>query len=292
MSILEEIFANKRREVARAKQSMPEKAMMAAAAAALPSLDFIAGLHTRTKKLIASQGSDGESRPQSPALIAEIKAASPSKGVLVSDFNPLHLAEIYAAEGASAISVLTDSHYFKGNLDILRQVRTKFPKMPLLRKDFIFDPYQVYEARAAGADAILLIAAMLKIELLANLQDLAENLGMAALVEIHSEAELRAVLQVSPRLVGINNRDLHSFRINLGISLALLPMLPPNITAVAESGIYNQGDVRRLAEAGTHAILVGEALVTAPDIARKVQELVAVQMFSNIESPRRKYCEG
>lgn len=286
MTILDEIFAHKRQEVAQAKQQMPEADVAAAAAGAPPALDFAGALRASPM--------NGRARGK-VSLIAEIKAASPSRGVLTADFDPLRLAKMYAENGASAISVLTDEHFFQGHLDILRQVRRLHPGMPLLRKDFLFDPYQVYEARASGADAVLLIAAMLEEQKLVELHTLAEKLGMAALVEVHNEAELRTALRIGSHLVGINNRDLHTFRVSLGVSLALRPLIPEDVTVVAESGIHSRQDVLRLAEAGVHAILVGEALVTAADIPEKVQELSgqsATGENSENSLPRRKFCEG
>ena len=280
MTILDEIFTHKRQEVARARQAAPEVEVVRAAAAATPARDFIAALRA------AGQLSSGT------GLIAEIKAASPSKGVLMPDFNPLTLSDTYVENGAAAISVLTDEHYFKGHLNYLRQIRARHPLIPLLRKDFVFDPYQVYEARAAGADAVLLIAAMLEIDQLASLHTLAAQLGMAALIEVHTEEELCAVLQVNPQLIGINNRDLHSFRVSLGVSLALRPLIPSEVTVVAESGINSQADVLRLIEAGIHGILVGEALVTAADIPSKVRELAFSSLLPASDHRRRKFCEG
>jgi indole-3-glycerol phosphate synthase len=259
MSILEEIFTHKRQEVAEAVQVLPLAEMRAQAARMTPALDFISALKAARK------------RNAFPALIAEIKAASPSRGVLVPDFNPLRLAQVYTENGATAVSVLTDQRYFKGHLDYLKQVRTQYPGLPLLRKDFIFDPYQIYEARAAGADAILLIVAGLDAAQLAELQTLARRLGMAALVEVHTQEEMETALECQANLIGINNRDLHTFRTSLENTFRLLPLVPPGILVVAESGIHNPADVELLYQSGIGAILVGEALVTAPDLAAKVR---------------------
>jgi indole-3-glycerol phosphate synthase len=258
MSILDEIFAHKRSEVQRQQTEVPLAEMQARAAAAQPALDFIAAL----------QGA-----PRKPALIAEVKHASPSRGILMADFDPLHLAGLYQANGAAAVSVLTDERYFRGSLKHLAQIAASPVRLPLLRKDFLFDPYQVYEARAAGASAVLLIAAMLEPELLGRLQALARQLGMAALIEVHSLEELRSVLPHQPALVGVNNRNLHDFSVSLETSLALQPHIPAHVTMVAESGIHTPQDVNRLAQAGVDAILVGEALVTAPDISAAVRSL-------------------
>ena len=190
---------------------------------------------------------------------------------MVADFDPLRLAKIYAVNGAAAISVLTDERYFKGHLDYLRQVRLQYPDLLLLRKDFIFDPYQVYEARSAGADAVLLIVASLEAAQLAELQTLARRLGMTALVEVHTKQEMEKALACQADLIGINNRNLHTFHTSLQTTLRLCPLVPPGVMVVAESGIHNPADVGLLYQAGIDAILVGEALVTAPDIAAKVR---------------------
>ena len=261
MNILDEIFAYKRREVAERKQVISEDAVRLAAEQAAPALDFVHALR---------------SAPCTPALIAEVKCASPSKGLLAADFDPLRLAKTYAENGASAISVLTDEKYFQGSLQYLRQIRSELPRMPLLRKDFLCDPYQVYEARAAGADAVLLIAAHLSHTDIVGLQSLAHQLGMAVLVEAHSKEELDMALDCSAVLVGINNRDLRDFTVRLQTTLDLRPHVPPGVCLVAESGIHNADDVQRLSQAGIDAILVGEALVTAPGAAgtaAKVREL-------------------
>ncbi len=239
----------------------PLESLQAACAGMPPALDFCQALqntHQQRKR---------------PALIAEIKRASPSRGLLAADFDPLRLALTYQQNGAAAISVLTDEHFFQGSLEFLKQVRAAFPHLPLLRKDFIFDAYQVYEARAAGADALLLIAAHLTPTKLCELFQLTRSLGMAALVEVHDSQELEKALVCKPRLVGVNNRNLHTFEVNLETSLSLAGAIPGGVSLVAESGIHTPQDVERLAAAGVTAILVGEALVTAADIAAKVRSL-------------------
>lgn len=261
MNILDEIFAYKRREVAERKQVVSEDAVRQAAEQAAPALDFVQVLR---------------SAECAPALIAEVKCASPSKGLLTQYFDPLRLARTYAENGASAISVLTDEKYFQGSLEYLRQIRSKLPGVPLLRKDFLCDPYQVYEARASGADAVLLIAAHLSHTDIVGLQSLAQQLGMAALVEAHSKEELDMALDCGAVMVGINNRDLRDFTVRLQTTLDLRPNVPPEVCLVSESGIHNADDVQRLAQAGVDAILVGEALVTAAGAdgtAAKVREL-------------------
>jgi indole-3-glycerol phosphate synthase len=258
MTILDEIFAYKRQQVERLKQERPLAALQTAVESAPPALNFCAAL------IGAS--------PQ-PALIAEVKKASPSRGLLAPDFDPLRLARLYQANGAAAISVLTEDRYFQGSLAHLSQIAALPDRPPLLRKDFIFDPYQVYEARLAGADALLLIAAMLEPERLLSLHTLAGRLGMAALVEVHTADELRLALECQPALVGINNRDLRDFKVRLETTLELRPHVPQGVIVVAESGIHTPEDVACLAEAGVDAILVGEALVTAPDVALAVRAL-------------------
>ena len=182
-----------------------------------------------------------------PALIAEVKAASPSRGDLASpdgrSFDPVALARVYAENGAAAISVLTDEAFFRGSLDHLRAVRAALPAVPLLRKDFVCDPYQVYEARAAGADAVLLIVACLALPELRDLAALARSLGMAALVEVHSERELAIATDAGASLVGINNRDLHDFTVSIGTAARLCQSIPPEVTVVGESGIFTASDV-------------------------------------------------
>jgi len=254
--ILERMVEHKRVEVATRQAKTPLSAVRRHAEAQPKPRDFVAAL--------AGPGI---------ALIAEVKKASPSKGLLRVNFDPVSLAQLYAANGARAISVLTDERFFQGRLEDLTAVRQAIP-LPCLRKDFVIDPYQVYEARAAGADAVLLIAALLERGQLLEFQTLARELGMAALVEVHDELELEKVLWAGPELIGINNRDLKSFKVDLGVTLRLRPYLPGGTIVVAESGIHTRADVRRLAEAGIDAILVGEALVIAKDVGAKVRELV------------------
>ena len=261
MTILDKIFATKHLEVAASLKLRPLAQVRRDAEQAPPALAFVKALRRPA--------------PRAPLrLVAEVKCASPSRGLLVDHFDPLHLAALYQQNGAAAISVLTDETYFKGSLSILEQIAAIQPRLPLLRKDFIYDPYQVYESRAAGADAVLLIAAHLQPGLLADLLAQVQNLGMAALVEVHTAAELEQALCFAPRLVGINNRDLHDFKVDLQICLDLRRAIPPGVTVVAESGIHTAADVARLAEAGMDAMLVGEALVTAPDPAQKIRSLL------------------
>jgi indole-3-glycerol phosphate synthase len=271
MSRLKEIFEHKRTEVAASKERRPLPLMQEAAEKAAPPLDLCAALRSTSR----------------PALIAEVKAASPSRGQLASrdgrPFDPVALARTYAQNGAAAISVLTDAKYFEGSLDHLRAIRAVLPSTPLLRKDFVCDPYQVYEARVAGADAILLIVAALEAELLAELAELAGRLGMAALVEVHEVAELELALAsgaaAGATLIGINNRNLHDFSVRLDTTLDLAPRVPAGCLLVAESGIFRIADVARLEQGrGVDAILVGEALVTAQDVAARVRELAGKEV--------------
>jgi indole-3-glycerol phosphate synthase len=259
MNVLDEIFANKRLEV---EQSIQEKSLAQIrleAETALAPIDFRGAL-------LRPAG-------QRPRLVAEVKQASPSHGLLSKNFCPLALAKTYKENGAAAISVLTDQRYFRGCLADLRQVAAQAPRLPVLRKDFVFSPYQVYEARAAGASAILLIAAMIEPGLLVDLRALAIELGMAALVEVHNLEELESVLKGSADLIGINNRNLHNLSVSLDTTHQLRAYVPTGVCLVSESGIHHRKDVDRLMEIGIDAILVGEALVTAPDTAAKVAEL-------------------
>ena len=258
MNILEEIFAHKRSEVTRHRETVPLDTVQIQAEEAPPPNDFLAAL----------QGSRLR-----PALIAEVKRASPSSGPLAAGADPLELADTYQSNGAAAVSVLTDERYFDGHLDHLRQIARRFPALPLLRKDFILDPYQIYQSRAAGAAAVLLIASALPRALLRELHRMTNEIGMAALVEVHSADDLQAALSCSPNLIGINNRDLNDFSVDLKTTRNLLPQIPSEICVVSESGIHTRDHARDL---GVDAILVGEALVTASDIALKVRELAGV----------------
>lgn len=265
VGILERIVAHKRAELVSRRQVAPLADVRNQAEQQPRPRHFEAAL--RSPRCQRLQGSG-----PGVALIAEVKKASPSKGLLRADFNPIGLAQIYAAHGAQAISVLTDEHFFQGHLDDLTAVRGAV-LLPCLRKDFLFDPYQVYEARAAGADAVLLITAILERRQLHDLQALAWELGMAALVEVHDEWELETAMSAEPRIIGINNRNLQNFDVDLNVTLRLRPSIPGGTIVVAESGIHTRDDVRCLADAGVDAILVGEALVVAEDVGAKVQEL-------------------
>lgn len=225
----------------------------------------------------------GALRRDTVALIAEVKKASPSKGVLIADFDPVDIGQTYAANGAAAISVLTDEPFFQGRLDDLKHVR-EVVAPPVLRKDFIIDPFQVYEGRAAGADAILLIVATLDDAQLVDLHSLIRELGMAALVEVHDEAEVERALKIGAKLIGVNNRDLKTFQVDTRTTARLARLVPDGVTLVAESGIQTAADVRRMGESGAHAVLVGEALVKAADIGQQVRDLSSQPC--NFEPPR------
>lgn len=252
-TVLDRILERKAGEVAAQKRKRPLPGLRREAEAAAPPRDFAGAL-----------------RRDTVALIAEVKHASPSKGVLIDPFDPVALATTYAANGAAAISVLTDEPFFQGQLDHLRAARAAVD-VPALRKDFTIDPYQVYEGRAAGADAMLLIVAALADAQLAELHAAIRALGMAALVEVYSEAELERALRLGATLVGVNNRDLKTFKEDLGVTERLARLLPDGVTLVAESAIRSVGDVRRMGAAGASAVLVGEGLVKAGNIAAQVK---------------------
>ncbi len=257
MTLLDQIVAQKRREVAAARTSVSLDELRGQLAAAPPPRDFYAAL-----------AGGGPIR-----LIAEVKKASPSRGVLREDFQPVEIAQVYQRHGAACLSVLTDGPYFQGSLDHLRAIRAAVD-LPLLRKDFIIDSYQVLEARAAGADAVLLIAECLDDHLLRRLHDEIVVLGMTPLVELYEPANLPRVLAAGARLVGINNRDLRTFLADLEHTLGLRGQIPPDRLVVGESGIRRRTDALRLEAAGVAAMLVGETLVTRPDIGAAVDELL------------------
>ena len=258
-SVLDEIVASKRRELDAARQRMPLGEMEDQAATAPPARDFLAAL----------------SGPGPIRLIAEVKKASPSAKVIRDDFDPIAIARTYQAHGAACLSVLTDAPYFQGHLSYLARIRASVA-VPLLRKDFILDEYQVVEARLAGADAILLIAEILDDEALVRLQARARALGMAALVEFHEDENLPRVLDSGATLVGVNNRDLRRFVTDLGRTFRLRDRIPPHVTLVSESGIRNRADVERLEAAGVSAVLVGETLMRADDIGLAVERLLGL----------------
>jgi indole-3-glycerol phosphate synthase len=254
-SILDKIFAAKREEVQEARKTVSDVAIVARAKEAPPARDFIAAL-----------------RAHRPAIIAEIKRASPSKGDILPGLDPQAVARDYEASGAAAISVLTDRH-FKGTLDDLRAVREAVD-IPLLRKDFIFHPYQIYEARTAGADCILLILAMLKEGELRSLAALTREVKMAALIEVHNPEEFALASRIGAELIGINNRDLHTFVTDLAVTEKLLAGYRGEALIVAESGISAPDDIRRLDAAGARAFLIGESLLREGNPAGKLPDLM------------------
>ncbi len=207
-------------------------------------------------------------------LIAEVKRASPSKGVLCPDLDPVKLATTYAQCGAAAISVLTESRYFGGSRQDLEAIRHKLPNTPLLRKDFILKPYQILESRAWGADAVLLITAILDDDELEKLLSLSHTLGMQCLVEVHNQKELKRTLSHNIKIIGINNRNLDTMAVDINVTKKLRPLIPPGRIVVSESGIKGRGDVQKLREWKVDAVLIGEALVTASDVAAKIKELL------------------
>jgi indole-3-glycerol phosphate synthase len=258
-SILDQIVATKRREVAAAQLRMPLEELEAQAAEAPPVRDFRAAL----------------AGPGPIQLIAEVKKASPSAKVIRADFDPIAIARTYQDHGAACLSVLTDIPYFQGHLSYLARIRAAVA-IPLLRKDFLIAEYQVVEARLAGADAILLIAEILDDATMAHLLARARAWGMAALVEFHDEANLPRVLAAGADLVGINNRDLRRFVTDLELTLRLRDQIPPEVVLVSESGIKTRRDVERLEAAGVSAILVGETLMRADDIGLAVERLLGL----------------
>ena len=279
MSILTEIIAHKRTEIA----ALDARSLRRAAEVSPAPRDFLSALSSALsgatndrRHLHRTQVQVGAQSKREVKLIAELKRASPSKGILAPHLDLFQVAEIYAQNGASAISVLTDEKFFLGKLETLRELRfERKSELPLLRKDFILDEIQLYESRANGADAVLLIAAALTDDRqFADLHALALDLGLTPLVEVHDEAETERALKLSDvRLLGINNRNLATFEVSLETTERIRPMIPDGITVVAESGIFTAGDVGRLAKANVDAILVGEALVTSEDIGAKVREL-------------------
>ena len=275
MSILAEIIAHKRMEIA----ALDSATLRSAAETSPPPRDFLAAL----SPLLLGEG-------QGVRLIAELKRASPSKGILAPHLDLFQVADIYAQNGASAISVLTDEKFFMGKLKTLYDLRfTRTSELPLLRKDFIIDEVQLYESRANGADAILLIAAALTDDRqFADLHALALELGLTPLVEVHDKVESERALKLKDvRLIGINNRDLATFDVSLETSERIRPMIPSDITVVAESGIFTAQDVERLARANVDAILVGEALVTSDNIGAKVRELSGINVVARSRATKQ-----
>ncbi len=254
--ILQKIVENKREEVVRQKEILPLGELRQMLADRPPTRDF-----------------EGAIRDRGCAVIAEVKRSSPSKGLIREDFNPIEIAGIYADNGAAAISILTERKFFEGNAAYIPQIR-RAVMLPLLRKDFIIDPYQINETRVLGADALLLIARLLEAGELRDFIGLASELGLAALVEVHNEADVEKAVSSGARIVGINNRDLETFRTDLAVSIGLVRRIPKGITVVSESGIGSRGEIEKLMEAGIHAFLVGESLMREQDIGKKLRELL------------------
>lgn len=259
--ILKKILAVKAQEVAAAKLAKPLPLVRAEAEQASPSRDFVGAIRS---KIAAGK----------PAVIAEIKKASPSKGVLRADFRPAEIAASYAKHGAACLSVLTDEQFFQGSVAYLQQARAAC-HLPVLRKDFMLDPYQIYQARAMGADAILLIAAELGLAELLEFEALAHSLKMAVLVEVHDGAELDLALQLTTPLIGVNNRNLRTFEVSLNNTLDLLPRIPQDRIVVTESGILKQEDVALMRKHDVHAFLVGEAFMRADDCGAELAKVFA-----------------
>lgn len=259
--ILRKILAVKREEVATASASKPLAAVRAAAESQTAAREFVGAIRTKVGA--------GDT-----AIIAEIKKASPSKGVIRADFRPAEIAVDYETHGATCLSVLTDRQFFQGSESYLREARGAC-SLPVLRKDFLVDPYQVYEARAMGADAILLIVAALSLAQMQEMETIAHRLGMAVLVECHDAAELDVALQLETPLIGINNRNLRTFEVNLDTTLSQLGRIPPGRIVVTESGILTPADVARMHASGVHAFLVGEAFMRAPSPGAELARLFA-----------------
>jgi indole-3-glycerol phosphate synthase len=262
MSILEEILRDKLDEVAESRRQRPLLELQRRVQDLPQPRDFMAALCGETS-----------GRESLPRVIAEVKKASPSKGIIRPDFDPVAIARTYAANGAVALSVLTDAKYFQGQLSFLSAIALAV-RQPLLRKDFTIDAYQVYESRVSHADAILLIVAALDNEHLKELLHLAHDLGMAALLEVHTEEELERILPLRPRLIGINNRDLRTFHTDIQTTLRLLPLIPADVVVISESGINTSDDIVRLQEKGVHGFLIGESLMRTPDPGVKLRELL------------------
>ena len=259
--ILNKILAVKREEVIAASASKPLAEVRAEAEAQAASRDFVGALRA---KVAAGNA----------AVIAEIKKASPSKGVIRADFRPAEIARSYAHHGAACLSVLTDRQFFQGAPDYLQAARAAC-KLPVLRKDFLVDAYQVFEARAMGADAILLIAAALDLPTMCDFEAMAQSLGLSVLVEVHNGEELDLALQLETPLIGVNNRNLRTFEVSLQATIDLLPRIPANRMVVTESGILAASDVGLMRQHGVNAFLVGEAFMRAPDPGQALDRLFA-----------------
>ncbi len=256
--ILDTIVAHKLKELKQDQEQAPLSALKSKIGDLPPTRDFRSALVT----------------PNRVNLIAEVKKKSPSKGIIREDFDPVEIARTYATNGASAISVLTDGEFFAGALAYLTAIRGAV-HLPLLRKDFTIDEYHIYQARLAGADAILLIVSILTLEQLREFIDIARRIGLASLVEVHTAEELELALQAGAEIIGINNRDLKTFHTDIATTFRLRASIPSDKIVVSESGINTAADVAKLKEAGVNAILVGESLMRSPDIGQKIRELLS-----------------
>ncbi|MEE8619494.1 MAG: indole-3-glycerol phosphate synthase TrpC [Dehalococcoidia bacterium] len=255
--MLDKIVAQKREEVEQRRKAVTIACLQERIARQKPSPDFALVLKSDHIR-----------------LIAEVKQTSPSRGMLRPNFNPIELAQIYSDCGAAAISVLTETNYFMGSIEHLAAIN-KVVQLPLLRKDFIFDPYQVYESRAYGADALLLIAAILSQRQLKQLVSLSHSLGLRCLVEVHNEGEVERAVLSEAEIIGINNRDLNTFAVDINTTCRLRPLIPKEKIVVSESGIRSRSDMEKLRKWRVDAVLVGEALVTAGDVTAKMRELLS-----------------
>ena len=258
--ILKKIVEHKKREVASSMAARPLNELRS----------MLSGLPVTLGFASALERTAGSSRT---AIIAEVKKGSPSKGIIRADFDPLKIAATYAENGATCLSILTDSRFFLGELSYIPAIR-RIVNIPLLRKDFIFDPYQIFEAKVAGADAVLLIAAMLELPRLRDLFSQAMELGLDVLLEVHDEREMETAIETDCRLIGINNRNLRTFETSLSTTERLAKLAPKDCFIVAESGINTREDVVRLSGAGARAFLIGESLMREPDIGAKLRELL------------------
>ena len=257
--ILNNIISVKKEEVAHLKQTRPLSDLKAAIRDIASPRDFRGAI-------------EGQER----AIVAELKRCSPSKGILREDFDPIKIASIYEKNGAAAVSVLTDKQFFGGDEKYLGDIKNNV-SLPILRKDFIIDAYQVYETRSLGADALLLIACLLEEEQLREYIQLADSLGLSSVVEIHSRAELDKALAAGTYIIGINNRDLKTFSTDLRTSLYIAPDIPADKIVISESGIHTRRDIETLLKTGIHAFLIGEALMSSDDIGKKLKELLGVE---------------
>jgi indole-3-glycerol phosphate synthase len=255
--VLKDIVAKKKEKILLAKQTISEEALKAKIADLPKTRPFLEAI----------------SKPKQICLIAEMKKQSPSRGVIRQDFNHLDIARIYQEAGVQAVSVLTEEDYFGGNISYINEVKN-IVSCPVLRKDFILEPYQVYESRFYGADAVLLIADLLSKEKLSELMELAQSIGLSYLVEIHEEKELKKALSLKAPLIGINNRDLHTLEVDFKITEKLFPLIPREKVVVVESGIKSSQDVLFLRILGASAVLIGEAFMEAKEIGNKVEEIM------------------